>query len=116
MALGFLVHPSDVSKENGTTQIAKTLHTVLYLIPVIGIFVAIALTWIVVREQKWQTWYVTCFNKLTDYTGKVFPTNKGEINSSVGSQPFGRISHIVIGLGVVISIAWLCVLFYMYQI
>lgn len=81
---------------------------VLYLIPPIGIFVAGALTWIVVRERKWQAWYVARFNMLP-WGDKVFPYDKGN-KGPVRSQPMGRIGQIVFGLGILIAVAWIAVL------
>ena len=111
VALGFLLRPVDgMNPQQQVVQQQVLPHAALYLIPAIGIVVALALTWIVVRERKWQNWYVARFNALSCFEDRVFPKGKGDPNQPVDSQPVGRISQIVIVLTVLISLAWVAVL------
>jgi hypothetical protein len=103
VAFAFLLRPG----EGGGTK--SLLHSALYLIGAIGVFVAVALTWIVVRERKWQSWYVARFNALSGCRDLIFPMERGNADR-VGNQPLGRISQIVIALGVCIVAAWVIVL------
>ena len=97
VALGFLLKPG-----SGASPVQSFLRVAVYVIPLIGIAIALALTWIVVRERKWQAWYVARFNGLTGYNGKVFPSDKGSTSAPVGP----RISQIVIGLCILIILMW----------
>ncbi|MFH0870949.1 MAG: hypothetical protein V1878_00435 [bacterium] len=105
VALGFLVR---------TPPTQPLFQLLLYLIPMSGILAALALTGIVVRERKWQAWYVERFNDLSSYKGKVFPT----VRCSIGAQPWGRISWIVILFSCAIALAWVLVILFVavYQI
>ena len=103
VALGFLLR-------FGGGKNAVLSNVALYLIPAIGIAVALALTWIVIRERKWQAWFVTRFNVLPGFEGRVFPLDKGDPTKTVGSQPVGRISQIVFILAFLISLGWVGVL------
>ena|SRR5271157_1752290 len=102
VAFGFLVKPSDTARQ-------LLPRFMVYVIPVVGFAVALALTWIVIRERKWQAWYVGRFNALPEYKDKVFPSDKSSGNT-VSAQPLGRISQIVICLGVLIMLAWIFIL------
>ncbi len=97
------VSSSDISQKSAVP------HEALYLIPVIAIAIAVALTWIVVRERQWQMWYVARFNDLQSNQGTVFPI-EGDAKYPIGSQPAGYISRIVIWLGIIVSGAWAAVL------
>jgi len=46
------------------------------LVPFLGILSAIGITMIVVRERKWQAWYVACFNDLPGKLPRMFPKEK----------------------------------------
>ncbi len=111
VALGFLMRPTEGTNAQSGTVIKGPPHATLYLIPAIGILVAISLTWIVVRERKWQTWYVARFNLQPGCANNVFPVDKGK-DGPVASQPLGRISEIIIGLGIIIFLMWIAVIFW----
>lgn len=77
------------------------------VISVLGIVAAIALTVIVVREHKWQAWYVQRFNALPG-VARAFPEDK-PCPGSVEKQPWGFISKVVVTLGCVIVVAWIAI-------
>jgi len=103
VASAFLLRPGE-----GNT--ARSLPPgALVLVAAFGIIVAIALTWIVVRERKWQGLYAGLFNEIPGCHGKVFPVERGNIGP-VGNQPLDRISQIIIGLGAFIVASWIVVI------
>jgi len=98
VALSFLLRPES----------HQILRFAIYAIPMIGIFVAVALTLIVIRERQWQSFFVNRFNALRGCEGKVFPPGKGT-DGTVSGQPWGHISMITLGLAVIIILIWIVV-------
>jgi len=75
---------------------------------ILGISAAIAICFIVVRERKWQAWYVQQFNKLPGKLPQIFPKDKND-DMSVSAQRIGYISKVVIGFVVTAVVAWILV-------
>jgi hypothetical protein len=111
VVLGFLIRPTSPTQPG---QVSPP-HATLYVIPAIGILIAAAIAWIVYRERKWTGWYVNRFNKLSDLTDKVFPSQANNTQYESASQEFkaqpgGRTSQIITGLAVLLCFGWFAVI------
>lgn len=74
-----------------------------FVIPVIGIVVIVSLTAIMVREHKWQHFYVRQYNLLPNSEGKVFPSKPDQVSK----VPVGDNSRPIIALAIVVGSLWL---------
>jgi hypothetical protein len=97
VVLGYLLR----SSETRTQGQSSLPHAAFYLIPAIGILTTIAISLIIIRERQWTAWYVDRFNKLPGCKDDVFPTQSGQVGSK-----YLRLSSIVGGLAIVISLGW----------
>jgi hypothetical protein len=82
-----------------------------FMIPLFGIAVSVAGSLIVVRERKWQVWYLKQFKAVYQHTAnparpQVFP----EAKDLIGRQEMGYVSKVVVGSAVAVGLAWFAVL------
>jgi hypothetical protein len=111
--LGFLVRPTDTPTVAGQKL---PPHAALYAIPVLGILVALAIGWIVIRERKWTSWYISRFNDLPGFSGEVFPDKRNNSSkNSVKAHGIGGTGRIVTGLAILISLGWIGVILWAWQ-
>ncbi len=79
------------------------------LIPIIGIATCIPLTLIVLRERKWQCWYVKRVNALPANIPPIFPKKYG-CEGGVDRQHLDYISKIMLWFSSAIIIFWIALL------
>jgi len=77
----------------------------IWLIPVMGIIVAITLTVIIIYERKFQSLYVDKFNRLPGHCDHVFPKDH-PYKSPANKMHLGRVDIAVIVLGILTVLAW----------
>ena len=110
VALGFSIRPIPLASGVNPTELQQLFSNIqLSVLPLFGILFAAALTRIVVRERQWQSFYVARVTALPTLKDKIFPSEKGNPSLSVSKQNWGKISHIVVALGICISVAWIVV-------
>ncbi|MGB8953231.1 MAG: hypothetical protein WCC06_11280 [Candidatus Aminicenantales bacterium] len=102
VGLGFIIKLGGVQKQ-------WFYPWVVILFPTLGILSAIFLSMIVVRERKWQAWYVQQFNKLPGQLPQIFPKDKS-IDGPVRKQKLGSISIVVIAFAILVAMAWIVVI------
>ena len=81
------------------------------LLPLIGIVVAVALLLIVIRERKWQAWYVQQIRDLPTQLAIIVPPTDKDPVDHVNKLPIGYTSTVIIGLVVAIIVFWVFVFF-----
>jgi len=104
VALAFILKPG-----NDSTFPDWFTRSVSIIIPALGILAAFILTDIIIRERKWQTWYVQKYKALPNDFPEVFPGEKGQ-DVSVDKQPWGYISKRIFWFTVIIILGWLVIL------
>ena len=108
VALGFMLRTSSNSGSGQQVAVQQfTLQAPLYLLPVLGIIVAVAISTIVIRERKWQSYYVGQVTALKTLNGRLFPVDKDDGGKPVSDQGWSYISKVVAGLSVAICASWL---------
>lgn len=106
MGLGFLLKMGGQEK-NAVMQLG--LPVVKYLIPVLGIIVAVFLCIIIVRERRWQAWYVQQYRNLPGDIPVVFPGLIGW-KTSIEKLRYGFISKAIMWFVGLIILAWLVII------
>ncbi len=107
VAFAFFLRPE--TRPNGTQAPPNLYPIAIWLIPIMGIIIAVALMWVILSERKWQSWYVNKFNELPGCSGRIFPKNH-PVDSPVTKMPLGTVEKAVIVLGTSTGVGWIVLL------
>ena len=107
VAFSFLLRPAlDLTQRQVPVNQQFMAQIAVYEIPILGMFFAFALARIVIRERKWQSYFVGKLGELPSIDRRLFPEGKGDGRLSVSNQRWGYISRTVALLAAVISAVW----------
>lgn len=111
VAFSFFIRP--VMQPDGTVVSMSLASTAMWLIPAMGVIVAILLTLIVLYEKRWQFWYVLKFNELPQRCERIFPLNP--VKSPASKMLLDIVDKAIRVLGLVIIIGWLITLYFSFH-
>lgn len=77
---------------------------ILIGLALLGFVIGTALTFIVMRERRWNAWFARRFVDIEKYQS-VFPTQQGEVKKA----PIGFIGNVLLSAHIALSVAWIFV-------